>query len=754
MSTNVNTKQPVAKTGKKGNKRRQAQQAGRKARAAKPKQRQVGHIPKNDSRLTTASVSSIVASGVAPAVNQLYNVNTTTLWGASYQYICMAIQRGWLANAPTPAYPFAAWQYMCTLWASFINGTIPAGSKLPYWIWALGRAITPKTAGLGMGSIYYKALIASGSMPSEALYSVGAYSYQSNLYVPGTTNTDLFPNAVAPSTLPTPELAFLSLCGFMADSDKNMKKKNGEMFDEKVVTIFDKDVSAFCDQVETTGYGDLVHGGLSYLATLEVPIHTPLLSPSLPAVAEGETGAPTRSGNWATQFAGDEMSMSALLNILPISKWKTKISPKFKFIDFLQVGDVVAKWISKAVTKYYQDPALAMASSFDTPQVPSLGVCPITLQEMLILLRNEILFNFGHWQNGVMALQPILPTSNADNQFQALLTGSTGSALQTFGMLLPSMLVENLKALFAREVPSLSGRDCEVLYPVWGKYILDQLSTTDYEFMTQDATGNPIITSVFTAVPPMLSKRKSSKAGTADVWEKLSVETPIDLIDTSNGSTYVFINDPGRLKTLCTLWNEYVKNFAPYSSPLTPFAIDPGVNVLNSINQTRYWAPASVSERLRNADSRDLRVESRRGLSAGPYAVREAYAISYREKPFQQTATITANWILPISHIQLGASSENTTPFVKVQAFYKEPFAQTTSTTGDAGMSLAALNDDYANMMVHGKNEKSVFDEELLNLTRKGDAGILSSLAASFIGSTFGSTAGSIASSVADILPF
>jgi len=706
--------------------------------------------PKNayDSRVTNSAPQQVYASGITKTINQVIELTSDTMFAVGYSYICAAVQKGWLANAPAPDYPFNAWIYMSGLWINFINGTVPQGTQLPYWMWAFGRAVSAKAVPKGRGGaeIFFKGIGSSGSFPSEALFALGpsAYGFQGNLYVPGTTETDMFPNAIAPGTPTTQEQAFISLCGFMV----NPEWPASVMTDSAIRTILDNDVSAFASVVSVTGFGAGGNGGVGFLAGLEVPVHTPMISTLLNETTNGLTGSPSRFANRATEFGGDALfATNACAALLPLKHWGTKISPKFKYIDFMQMGEILSLWLAKMVTQYFVDPSL-IASAVGEPH--ALGVCPITQQEFLLCLRNEIMFAFGPTQTGVQALLPVLPTSGTDVQMTPYLTGATGCALQSFGMLLPLKVVENLRALLIHAIPCQSPGDIELLYPVIGQYKGDTLDPDNYQF-SYFFDGTLVQQNVFTATPPLLRRRKTSKG--AETWERTTTETPINLIDTDNGTSYVFINDPARLQKLVTYYNDWVSTFASYSDPLLPFSADPGVNVLTSINQTRYWAPATTASEARTHDVIDERVKTRKNLANSVYASRQVYAISYREEPFQVTQSVTTQWLLPVSRIQTGAASPNAALFTKTSSMYQEGFSSSLSSTGDVGMTMADLNDSYASSMVHSKGVQSALVKDLQDLSSKGEAGVLSSIVAGFLGTTFGSTVGSFAKTVADVLP-
>jgi hypothetical protein len=658
-----------------------------------------------------------------------------------------------LSEAANSEYPFAAWQYMSTVWNGFLNGAQPTSSKMPYWMWAVGRAIMPKPANKGRGQIYYKGT-ASLATPSLAEISLGnfAYSYNGVLYVPGTTDTDMFPNAVAPGS-PSANLqqeAFLSLVAFAAKV--NQKWRPAEMCDTTVKTVFDKDVSAFCTLLVATGSGYL-QGGQAFLATLEIPINTPLISTLLTEVANAETGSPIRFPARACCFGGDELFTSTMLNsFLPISHWGTKLSPKFKCLDFLEIQEVVAMWASKIVTQYFADPALAVVSQSSITQNPTNSICPITLQEMGLLLRNEVMLLYQGTQAGVQSISPIIATGTSDIQFTPYLMGTVGCATQSIGMKLPIPLIENLRGIIVHVLDGRAKGDVEILCPVLGQYYGDVLNPADYTFTTTGADSVQAQTQTFSAEPTVQRRLVSSKG--VGKWEGTRVETPIDFVDTSNGTNYVFINSVSRLNVLAALWNGWLETYQAYSSPLGVLSADPGVNVLTSINQTRYWTNVvSENARIRNENVRDARLIKERSLSATPYAPRQVYATSFREQPYAVTAAITTNWLLPISKLQTGNGSANEATFTKIQCLLNEPHSISLSTTGDEGVTLSSIHSNFASSMTHAKGTNSTLDNQLTSLSNAGHAGILSSLVSQFLGNTFGSTVGNVASAVANVLP-
>jgi len=711
---------------------------------------------KEDSRVSETRVAPLVPS-MATTINQVYNVTSQTLYGTSMYYICAALSNGWLGSTPAPGFPSAAWQYMCSIWATFINGTQDTTKKLPYWMAALGHAITPKEARLGNGTIYYKAQVGQTSGPTTGLFSVQE-GFEINLYDPSAGNVDGFPIAVPPSNQ-DPEKAFLSMIAFFSKlGGESALAHNNRLVFVRDVTSLDNNVSAFSTLQANVGTGSGYYGGIGWLAGLEVPIHTPLLAPALNPVNLEATGAPTRVPKRATWFSGDELSMGMFMLNTPESTWGTKKSPNFKCIDFLYAGNVLANWASLVVSQWYGDPANQTALQFGNTQSVIKETCPLTLQEMLLLLRNEIMSEFSMTQNGVQALQPTITQIPTQKAFVPLLTGTTGAGLQTVGMKLPNIFAENIKSLhLGYDHPD--SKDRQYYVPIWGQYQTDALTWSDYKYTIDQGTANEQFVNVFKD-PALVPTFQEKKVKSAYVWEKVSQEPVINLIDTSSGNDYVFVNDLGRLKELVALWNEWITKFSAFTSPLTTLDSDGGVNVLYSLNQTRLWYPrtalqskqeASIGEKV--LGFRDERITSRKSLSATPYAEREVVAYSFREAPFDSTFKITGAWILPEFYLRAGAGSADSANFVKIQELYGEAPSISVTSTGFTGQTLASLAFVYASAMVHARDGEGTWDKDFNALSVQGHAGILSSLVASFVGSIAGPEVGSVAKSIASALP-
>jgi len=453
--------------------------------------------------------------------------------------------------------------------------------------------------------------------------------------------------------------------------------------------------------------------------------------------------------------AGDSLWCTQQMSVLlDENQYSSKIYPRFHAVDFLEFGDVLAQLVSAVQQQAVQDPNwVTAAQQVIGSTYATQYQCPITLQEMLLVLRNDIMWAFKSTQPGVQALYPIPPPTGAANYFQPYLAGTNCCANAPSGMKLPLPFVENIRSLVYRQISR--GRDVLQWVPVLGQYNFDSLSTADYNYVVTIESAQDTIAS-FTAVPPVETKKINPKTGEVS-WERAKLEVAIDLIDGASGTSFVFINDPGRIQALATLWNQWLSNqLNTYCDPLGSISTDLGTSITCSIAMTRYWAVEDtlLKERHMKKDpnaeeTRDYRISSKKRLSNTPYAPRLAFGISshgsFLSGPYEK---MQSQWILPQFNLNGYAA------FTKWQSLEGET-TSTTTTTGVTGESFAMLHAAYASKMVHAISAPpSDWAAFFLQADEKGQGGVLSSLLASVAGSVFGGGAGAVAKSIADALPF
>jgi len=306
-----------------------------------------------------------------------------------------------------------------------------------------------------------------------------------------------------------------------------------------------------------------------------------------------------------------------------------------------------------------------------------------------------------------------------------------------------------------------SQSDVQWWIPVLGQYNNASLSTTDYVYTS---TTSNISFPAYT-VTALARLRKDSK-GKGDVREAM-IEVPISLVDgnTTSGSNvvYAYINDPGRLKQLEMLWNNWIatSGVANFSSALGTMGTELGISVLTSVAMTRHWLPISVDvhhHRLNRVDDGiiDVRLEKIKRATSTVYATQMAIADSSQSVMIAAAYEGVLNmWILPVNKAELpsGVEISDSTAFPRWQSIMGEPFAATFS-AGQTGQPMGMQHASYASKMTRTRDAPQADLDKLINdLASQGRGGILSGLAASFIGSIFPSAAG-IAGTIAGALPF
>jgi len=523
------------------------------------------------------------------------------------------------------------------------------------------------------------------------------------------------------------------------------------------ITPFVHNVATYAVNTCSQGGGIDGVGGPIASAQLEVPNMQPMLSqfvlPDVPPVAS------IRAPVWSSSTSGDSMFATSLLSTIKPEVLTYKRCPKFHFIDFLEFGDVLAQWVTQIQTAFFTTSEGVVQTDANGTAVDNYA-CPISLQEMLILLRNEILASWTS-QSGCQSLYPVLPAAADDNQFVAYTASTTTAPQGVIGMLLPQSFVENLRCLHARAVHGKTAEDALLFVPVLGQYVADSLVQSNYTF-SYTFLGSPATHASFGpgGIVPIGKKRSLQKGIKGEMVEVITdvLETAIDLIDGNSSGTYVFINSQSRLQQLATLWNKWLEtqSLNTFSEPLMSVGSDTGPNILSFIGSTRFWTTVSSLQLQRQKDCWDERITSNAALSSTVYSARYVYAQSYREKPFGATVTQFFNqMILPIAKLNTSDKSAGVLTSERYQIIMGEPNLQSFSTTGDTGVTLATLHSAYASKMVRAPNappgDWGIFFGDC---ERQGNGGVLSGLAAQWAESMFGTTIGSIAKGIAGFLPF
>jgi len=187
---------------------------------------------------------------------------------------------------------------------------------------------------------------------------------------------------------------------------------------------------------------------------------------------------------------------------------------------------------------------------------------------------------------------------------------------------------------------------------------------------------------------------------------------------------------------------------------LTVLSKDSGVNICCSVGMTEHWIPKPPAMLAREAEVRDIRMVKRKELSSTVYSNRVSVAVSSHDRIYDSVFNMISKlWVLPSNKAVAGLTNNSQTPFQRMQIMMGETFSVTFSSQ-DGGNEISEKNANYASLMVRGPTAATSEVEEFFKKqAEKGTGGILSGLAAGFLGKAFGPTVGSIAGTVAEILP-
>jgi len=703
----------------------------------------------------------------------LCNLSAQALYGVMISYVTLALQKGFAGTAEQPQDPYYAAKFGWGIISAFATGDVPQVESMPYWMLCLCQALSPANVPFQQAKIAYSWKIDGGS-PSNSNVLIGwpSYGYMWNANYPASSGqVDLFPVSVnftdSAYTTALGASAFSQLINFMANNAVGEAIQISKIVPVATKTGYETNVSCFGVNTSATGGGYANIGGFVEMAQLEVPIFDPLFAVFSPNIVNNQTD---RFFNLVAATSGDSVFLGgAMASLFPPGQWGQKRYPKFHAVDFLEFGDVLAQWVALIQTALVNDPQTQTSNEIGGGSPVDL-ICPLTLLEMLLLLRNVIMSALKDTQALVQGLYPRQPNAGDQNEFVAYVASATTCPINSGNMQLPNFMIENIRALVARwstmggapkPGKKVSPSDVQWWIPVLGQYQNAVLNGPDYTYtIAMDGTVLPSFTTT-----SLERRRRDSKVKGGEVREAMS-ETPISLVDgssvLSSNPVFVYINDPGRLRQLESIWNTWISTVgvSNFSSNLGTMGTELGISVLTSIAMTRHWIP--ITENVHHQkivpvadDVIDKRLIERR-LANTVYSQQQAIADSSQSiilaAPYEQ---VLNTWILPVNLALLPANSllTDSTALPRWQSLMGEPYAAS-YTSGQTGMLMSMQHAVYAAKMTRTRNTpESDVDTLIKLLAQQGRGGILSGLAASFIGSVFPAASG-LASTVASVLPF
>jgi len=751
-----------------------------------------------DPRMGTNPAPHLTMSQGQKTIAQQCVMGPNSMVGFALGYVTRALEKGYGTFASNPAFPSYAFAFLQTVLIQAANGGAPPVQKLPFCVLAFCQAISQKTVGIDQGHITYSFDVQTVNPNLTAIVN---FTGNKGAWICGDVPeislglVDGFPIINTAYSLPSEgagEQAFEEMNEFLLEHASVPGKPSiFRLVDITTPTCLRNDVSAFSVYGATngTGFAGPASGGWNNQANLEVPIYRPFLATFGNGLLSDAVNA-NRWGNLVQNVSGDAITIGYGIG-LGERRWGIKRNTKLAFIDFGEIVDVVATWVQSLQTAASNDPTGQWAGS------PSNYQCPLSFQEMCLLLRNTMMGAFKNSQAGVQGLSNVVPVGPA--WFTAYTAGSGTCFLQAIEWKLPRMVVENIRALVER-VAKRHSKDLEMFTPVLGQLSVNAFSSAFYNYSWPLSGSNPSGTAPSFFVPTFRRKVQGSKG--EELWSTVP-ETVISLIDGSctpiSTLTYLAINNPQQLRNLATEWDNWLTQFnlSSYSSSLVTFGTDTGVNILFSGMMNRLISLADIDYRgARTGPSSSaalvvkevekvgkrygdkdpahwiagrFRVYSNANYDPNEIAIRKSGrrvgaplnafytavpAIAdlsqsdFLQAPYE---AIQSYWVLP----QVPLISMDVQGYVtqKVQALMKQPFLQNAS-SGFDGQSLGSLHAVYATKMVKSKQENESDADRFFNqMDEQGEGGILSSLVGTALGALFPQAKG-IINTVADIVPF
>lgn len=696
-----------------------------------------------------------------PTIDFAASINSRAITELAIGWFSNAFSRGAVSRLE-PADIWLAYQFFCSAVAASFSGQQYVSGNLPNWMRNMLQAFQPKIKATPSGRCSYT-FSYSGTPPTPLIsvpFGPNAWSYEYSWALPDLAATPIngFPvcSLFAPIAY-TPQggsTSFQKVCELMASSKP--EDTSNVLVPSTAVTKYSKDVSSFAICSPEIGFGatnagtNEPGGCFSHKVQLEVPINYPIL-----ACANYGSATDNRFPSMQVTFGGDPVFLTgALSSFISPSEMGMKLRPLYHCIDFMEFVDVMAQWVQGI-----QSSAVVEEAGIN----PASLQCPLTLQEMALLLRNIIMNAFKESQPSVQGLGPFKPSNNNDNYFMPFLCSPGTCPIATTAMSLPVPLIENIRCLVGRKIqfnPNNAG-DSAHFIPILGKFVFDELDQEDYKYTS--AADPPVTYPSFLSTAGRYRRRTGSVSKENGKPSYITLaETPIDYIDGNGGSQYIAINDPDRLTALTSFWNEWVGQsvVGSHSCQTSQWGTELGLSVLTSIDKTRHFNRQGGGEKkwatYQASLHEDVRYDMPRHQSklAGPYALKNAVVdtsvTEFSSVPYEQ---VLSTWILPINLIaEVFSPVTQSTKLQRYQAFMFEKNSKSL-TTSDIGILVSEQHAQYAAKMVKSRlSPATQWDEFFKEMEKLGRGGILSSLVGGLAKSLFPSASG-IIDGISSVIP-
>lgn len=500
------------------------------------------------------------------STNQLSVVAQTdmgTLYAAAVGLATQLVKRGastLLQAASSSVNPWIAaqaWQQMLT---NVQAGQYPDAINLPGWMWNILQTLVPKNVNWKTGKLNASWL--SGAAP---IYGNGIVTMTQNGYSYSTVFgyqsigqiVNMYSTLLPHAGLTDQGQGVLALQKLLAVFPQDLAMQKLVLQPDPLPFIAD-DVSsmAMCyAEIGSSGLCDT--GGLAVTAYSEKKINIPLVAHFAPY--QGDVN--NYRGTWEYRKTGASPTylMGRAWELGRKTEWTNKLSPFIKFYNFdeywIQLNLILAG-------------ALTQGENFDTPgPYPS---CPLTAQQVQILLRQEMLGTFSNDLAFDLRCddEPFLPII----PFQV---GNNGVPTSNAGMRLPRFFVECVRTV-KRHISELANGTLVDYVPVLGR--------PNPQFVAQ--LGGFSYTVGDMSVP---------------IFATVGGEVPVDIIDlhaiVESTPTWLVIGGTEYANEI-TLWNSWIEGLQANLTGLCTIGEEGGIAALYSniwSCQQLYVAPTQPS---------------------------------------------------------------------------------------------------------------------------------------------------------------
>jgi hypothetical protein len=703
---------------------------------------------KNDLRGPFSQEMSLESRVVNPTIPIAVEVSANAFATIILGVVSHALYRGWSLDTLDDSFPYQAWVYQSQFLIQAAIGGKPYAGNVPRWLNYLCQAFIKTHVNYRGGEINYN-FVVPDSMNTNYMQTIGPPAYQI-CYNLGIKTSSLGPNGLIPVMGPPAtyteekgQVASQNLWLFLESQYKNNPICAMEPFNVK--NEMTKDISAYAFFMNGPGGGMYNTGGWFKRVFCEVQPGHPIFS----CIAPVPTSALLLDRGYVKYYlgSGDGVMLGGLLSGQLRAhqlSYKTPVVPKF--IDFLELADVYALTLMKALQLKTQQSFFVTEMQNNSNYFNDHCQCPLTLQEFLLLFRATVMLAI----TDNYCLQGIYPRSanSNSNEFVVYPTGVNTVPIYLGNMMLiPKLLQENILALRSRTVVAgVKGKYNPVMVKsCLGQYYHDALSTDDY----------------------MVNYTYADQELSSNVFYVNEAEVPVSLIDgatsgsSSTGTVYLAINDPSYLVNLAAKYNQWIQSLGNFIRDLNSISTDGGVRALSVIGMTQHWQNIVSNEEEKlpwkktpdellhpvkkpvNNVKRESeeKIAFRKHISSfsvpsAAYGTKKSIAVSVGYQVFDIVWTqFQQYWVCPINCINPPTNDLNNTAYLKMAILMREPRQISEGAGSVQFASLGGKHNNMAALMVKTPfAATSSQDLALRELANKSQSGILGGLVESIAG--------------------